>query len=198
MTTTASATPGREALRETLAAIDAKDYQRAGESALRGVATPLRLAGESLAEMLESFARPGDDAVEWRDRVLDGLDKAVPAVLDAVLVLYANVLFHRLVAPKEKPLFDLDVPSNDDVLRSAQSEIASRGAEGAAEHYATLAANESGKLVESVVKVAELWSSCADDEKNLAAFYESAEDTAEQMLSTAKTLRLSAGVFRSC
>jgi hypothetical protein len=185
-------------MRETLAAIDAKDYQRAGELALRGVATPLRVAGESLAEMLESFARPGDDAIAWRDRVLDAIDKAVPAVLDAVLVLYANVLFHRLVAPKERALFDLDVPSNDDVLKSARDEIAARGAEGAAEHYATLATNESGKLVESVVKVAELWSSCGDDGDKLAAFYESAEETAEQMLSAAKALRLSAGVFRSC
>lgn len=195
---TPSAQPGRDALRETLAAIDAKDYQRAGEAALRGVATPLRLAGESLAEMLESFATPGEEPVKWRDRVLDALDKAVPAVLDAVLVLYANVLFHRLVAPKEKALFDLDVPSNEDVLRTAREEIGTRGAEGAAEHYATLATNESGKLVEAVVKVAELWASCADDEKNLAAFYDEAEGTAEQMLSAAKTLRLSAGVFRSC
>lgn len=191
-------TPGRDALRETLAAIDAKDYQRAGEAALRGVATPLRLAGESLAEMLERFAKPGDDAAAWRDRVLAALDEAVPNVLDAVLVLYANVLFHRLVAPKEKPLFDLDVPSNDDVLKSAHGEIVARGAESAAEHYATAAANESGKLVESIVKVAELWSSCADDGKNLAAFYDSAESTAEEMLSTAKTLRMAAGVFRSC
>jgi hypothetical protein len=148
--------------------------------------------------MLESFARPGDDPVEWRDRVLDALDQAVPAVLDAVLVLYANVLFHRLVAPKEKPLFDLDVPSNEDVLRMARDEIGARGAEGAAEHYANLATNESGKLVEAVVKVAELWSSCADDGQNLAAFYDSAESTAEQMLSAAKSLRLAAGVFRSC
>jgi hypothetical protein len=195
---TPSATPGRDALRETLAAIDAKEYQRAGEAALRGVATPLRLAGESLAEMLESFASPGEDPVSWRDRVLDALDKAVPAVLDAVLVLYANVLFHRLVAPKEKPLFDLDVPSNDDVLRTAREEIGTRGAEKAAEHYANLATTESGKLVEAVVKVAELWSSCAEDEKNLAAFYDSSEGTAEEMLSAAKTLRLAAGVFRSC
>jgi hypothetical protein len=195
---TPSLQPGRDALRETLSAIDAKDYQRAGESALRGVATPLRLAGESLAVLLEGFAQPGDDAAQWRDRVLAALDEAVPAVLDAVLVLYANVLFHRLVAPTEKALFELDVPSNEDVLRMASGEIAARGAEGAAEHFATVATNDSGKLVESVVKVAELWSSCADDEKNLAAFYESAEDTAEQMLSTAKTLRLAAGVFRSC
>jgi hypothetical protein len=198
MTTNASTTPGRDALRETLSAIDAKDYQRAGEAALRGVATPLRLAGESLAEMLESFARPGDDPVAWRDRVLEALDQAVPAVLDAVLVLYANVLFHRLVAPKEKALFDLDVPSNEDVLRMAREELDARGAEAAAEHYANLATNESGKLVEAVVKVAELWSSCADDAQNLAAFYESAESTAEQMLSAAKSLRLAAGVFRSC
>lgn len=193
-----SATPGRDALRETLAAIDAKDYQRAGEAALRGVATPLRLTGEALADMLESFARPGDDPGTWRDKVLDAIDLAVPAVLDAVLVLYANVLFHRLVAPKEKPLFDLDVPSNEDVLKTALAEIGARGAEGAAEHYANLATTESGKLVESVVKVAELWSSCADDGQNLAAFYESAESTAEEMLSTAKALRLAAGVFRSC
>ena len=195
---TPSVAPGRDALRETLAAIDAKDYQRAGESALRGVATPLRLAGESLAEMLESFAQPGEDPVAWRDRVLAAIDQAVPAVLDAVLVLYANVLFHRLVAPKEKALFDLDVPSNEDVLKMAREEIATRGAEGAAEHYANVATNESGKLVEAVVKVAELWSSCADDEKNLAAFYESSEGTAEQMLSAAKTLRMAAGVFRCC
>jgi hypothetical protein len=195
---TPSLQPGRDALRETLAAIDAKDYQRAGESALRGVATPLRLSGESLAVMLESFAEPGEDPVAWRDRVLGALDNAVPAVLDAVLVLYANVLFHRLVAPKEKPLFDLDVPSNEDVLRMAREEISSRGATAAAEHYATVATNESGKLVEAVVKVAELWSSCADDEKNLASFYDEAETTAEQMLSAAKTLRLAAGVFRSC
>lgn len=196
--TTPSSTPGRDALRETLAAIDAKEYQRAGEAALRGVATPLRLAGESLAEMLESFATPGDDAGAWRDRVLDALDRAVPAVLDAVLVLYANVLFHRLVAPKENPLFDLDVPSNEDVLRTAREEIGTRGATGAAEHYANVATSESGKLVEAVVKVAELWSSCADDAENLAAFYDSAEGTAEQMLSAAKSLRLAAGVFRSC
>lgn len=194
---TPSATPGRDALRETLAAIDAKDYQRAGEAALRGVATPLRLTGETLADMLERFAQPDEDPVVWRDKVLDAIDAAVPAVLDAVLVLYANVLFHRLVAPREKPLFDLDVPSNDDVLKTAHEEIATRGAEGAAEHYANLATNESGKLVESVVKVAELWSSCADDGQNLAAFYESSESTAEQMLSTAKALRLAAGVFRS-
>lgn len=190
-------TPGRDALRETLAAIDAKDFQRAGEAALRGVARPLRVAGESLADLLERFAKPEDDAIVWRDKVLAALDEAVPSVLDAVLVLYANVLFHRLVQPKEEPLFDLDVPSNEDVASAAVTEIQTRGLDGAADHFTHAAANGAAKLVTAIMGVAELWSSCAEDGSRLAAFYDSAEGTAEEMLATAKTLRLAAGVLRA-
>ncbi len=190
-------TAGRDALRETLAAIDGKDYQRAGEAALRGVARPLRLAGESLADLLERFAKPEDDALAWRDKVLGALDDAVPNVLDAVLVLYANVLFHRLVAPKPEPLFALDVPSNEDVAKTAAAEIETRGMEGAADHFTHAAANDAAKLVSSIMNVAELWSSCADDGSRLAAFYDSAEGAAAQMLATAKTLRVAAGVLRA-
>lgn len=190
-------TAGRDALRETLAAIDAKEYQRAGEAALRGVATPLRLAGESLADLLERFAKPEDDPVVWRDKVLAALDGAVPNVLDAVLVLYANVLFHRLVQPKEEPLFELDVPSNADVTRTAAAEVAARGLEDAAGHFTDAAANDAAELVEAIMNVAELWAGCAEDASRLGPFYESAETAAEQMLATAKSLRLAAGVLRA-
>lgn len=190
-------TPGRDALRETLSAIDAKDYQRAGEAALRGVATPLRLAGESLAELLERFAADEKDARVFREGVLGALDEAVPNVLDAVLVLYANVLFHRLVAPKEEPLFDLDVPSNEDVAKTAAAEIGRLGGEAAASHFSDVAANDAARLVEAVMEVAELWASCADDGSKLSSFYRSAEGAAEQMLAATKTLRVAAGVLRA-
>jgi hypothetical protein len=189
---------GRDALRETLAAIDAKDYQRAGETALRGVATPLRLAGEALADLLERFAKPEEDATAWRDKVLVALDDAVPNVLDATLALYANVLFHRLAQPKEEPLFELDVPSNDEVSRAAKAEIDGKGAEAAMDALTHGAANDAAKLIESIVTVADLWSSCAEDSGQLAGFYEAAESSAQQMLATAKTLRMAAAVFRTC
>src|SRR5687768_8812990 len=103
---------GRDALKQTLAAIDAQEWQRAGEIALRSVAHPLRLEGEALADLLESFAKPQEDPRAWRDKVVHALEVAVPLVLDAALALYANVLFHRLIKPREEPLFDLDVPPN--------------------------------------------------------------------------------------
>jgi hypothetical protein len=189
-------TPGRDALQETLAAIDAKDYQRAGEAALRGVATPLRLAGTSLAELLERFAKQ-EEGNAWRSSVLEALDVAIPSVLDAALVLYANVLFDRLVKPKEEPLFDLDVPANDEMAAMAKKAVAGEGLGPAVERVTNETADATAKLIEAIILVADLWSSCADDSKNLAAFYEAAEGTAQQMLATAKTMRLAAGIFRS-
>jgi hypothetical protein len=189
-------TPGRDALQETLAAIDAKDYQRAGETALRGVATPLRLAGESLAELLERFAKQ-EEGNAWRASVLDALDVAIPNVLDAALVLYANVLFDRLVKPKEEPLFDLDVPTNDEIAVVAKKAIEGKGLATAVERVTNETAGAAAKLIEAIIQVADLWSSCADDSKNLAGFYESAEGAARDMLATAKTMRLAAGIFRS-
>src|SRR5437773_2725576 len=160
-------TPGRDALQETLAAIDAKDYQRAGEAALRGVATPLRLAGESLAELLERFAKQ-EEGNAWRAIVLDALDVAIPSVLDAALVLYANVLFDRLVKPKEEPLFDLDVPANDEIAAAAKKAVADNGLGAAIERVTNETVDAAAKLIESIIQVADLWSSCADDSENLA------------------------------
>ena len=188
---------GREALRQTLAAIDAKEWQRAGEVALRSVAHPLRLEGEALADLLERFAKPLEDGRQWRDEVVAALEKSVPLVLDAALALYANVLFHRLVKPKEEPLFDLDVPANGAIDAAAEKEIEERTRQVATEHYAHAAAHEAAALVEATVKIAELWASCADDAEKLQPFYESAESGAQQMLATSKTLRMAIAVFRS-
>src|SRR5688572_22838179 len=185
---------GREALKATLAAIDAKEWQRAGEIALGGVAHPLRLEGEALADLLERFAKPLEDARHWRDEVVRALETAIPLVLDAALALYANVLFHRLVKPREEPLFDLDVPPNGAIDALAEKEIEERTREVATDHYAHAAANEAAKLVETTVKVAELWASCATDAEKLAPFYESAEAAAQEMLATSKTLRISIAV----
>ncbi len=187
---------GREALRLTLAAMDAKEWQRAGEVALGAVAHPLRLEGEALADLLERFAQPLEDPKEWRDEVVNALEGAVPLVLDAALALYANVLFHRLVKPREEPLFDIDVPANGEIDALAEKEIEERTRAVATEHYAQAAANEAAKLVETTVKIAELWASCADDAEKLQPFYESAESGAQQMLATSKTLRLAIAVFR--
>lgn len=192
----AATTAGRDALQATLRAIDAKDWQGAGEAALRGVASPLRAAGEALATLLEGFAAPGDDALAWRDDVVRALDGAVPAVLDAALVLYANVLFHRLVHPREEPLMELDVPSNAAVEAIASAELARDGAAVATERHADAAARSAAKLVEATVTVAELWSACGDDSGKLDGFYGASEGAAAQMLATAKTLRVAAAVLR--
>jgi hypothetical protein len=146
--------------------------------------------------MLERFAKPLDDARQWRDEVVNALETAVPLVLDAALALYANVLFHRLVKPKDTPLFDLDVPPNGAIDALAEKEIEERTREVATDHYAYAAANEAAKLVETTVKVAELWASCANDADQLGPFYEAAEAGAQEMLATSKTLRLAIAVFR--
>ena len=187
---------GRVALQETLAAIAAREYQRAGEIALRGVATPMRVAGEALAGLIEAFAQPGTGGIEWRDRVVVAIDDVVPKLLDGMQALYANVLFERLLRPRDEPLFKLDVPAAEDVDARAASDVAKHGAPRAALEHAGLAFGESTRLLESVLRVAETWSTCANDVEKLKEFYPLAELTAKELMERATTLRTAAVVFR--
>lgn len=187
---------GRTALQETLAAISAREYQRAGEVALRGVATPMRVAGEALAGLIEAFAQPGTGGVEWRDRVLVALDATVPVLLDAMQALYANVLFERLLHPRDEKLFTLDVPGAEDVGARAAATIAANGADKANLDHAGQAFAESTQLLETVVRVAETWSSCANDVEKLKEFYPLAETGARELMERATTLRIASAVFR--
>lgn len=187
---------GRATLQETLAAISAQEYQRAGEIALRGVATPMRAAGEALAGLIEAFARPGRGGVEWRDRVVVALDDVVPKLLDGMQALYANVLFERLLRPREDLLFKLDVPSAEEVDARAAADVATQGAAQATLEHAGQAFGESTRLLETVLRVAETWSSCANDVEKLKEFYPLAEAGAKELMERATTLRVAAAVFR--
>jgi hypothetical protein len=187
---------GRTTLQETLAAIAAGEYQRAGEVALRGVATPMRVAGEALAGLIEAFAQPRTGGVEWRDRVVVAIDDTVPKLLDGMQALYANVLFERLLRPRDEQLFKLDVPGAEDVDARAAADVTKNGAHQAALDHAGQAFGESTRLLESVVRVAETWSSCANDVEKLKEFYPLAELTAKEMMERATTLRIAAVVFR--
>ena len=187
---------GRTTLQETLAAIAAREYQRAGEIALGGVATPMRLAGEALAGLIEAFAQKGAGGTEWRDRVVVALDDTVPKLLDGMQALYANVLFERLLHPREEPLFKLDVPAPSDVDARAAADIRALGAEGANLDQARRAFEESTKLLEMVLRVAETWASCAADVEKLKDFYPLAESAAKEMMERATSLRVATAVFR--
>ncbi len=187
---------GRTTLQETLAAIAAREYQQAGEIALRGVATPMRAAGEALAGLIEAFAQPGTGGVEWRDRVVVALDDTVPKLLDGMQALYANVLFERLLHPRDEQLFKLDVPGADDVDTRAAADVAKQGAHRATLDHAGQAFGESTRLLETVLRVAETWSSCANDVEKLKEFYPLAETGAKEMMERATTLRIAAAVFR--
>lgn len=187
---------GRTTLQETLAAIAAREYQRAGEIALRGVATPMRASGEALAGLIEAFAQPGTGGTEWRDRVVVAVDDTVPKLLDGMQALYANVLFERLLHPRDEQLFKLDVPSAEDVEARAAADIAKNGAQQATLDHAGQAFGESTRLLETVLRVAETWSSCANDVEKLKEFYPLAETGAKEMMERATTLRIAAIVFR--
>ena len=187
---------GRTTLQETLAAIAAREYQRAGEVALRGVATPMRVAGEALAGLIEAFAQPGTRGVEWRDRVVVAIDDTVPKLLDGMQALYANVLFERLLRPRDEQLFKLDVPGPEDVEARAAADVAKQGVDKAALDHAGQAFGESTRLLDSVLRVAETWSSCANDVEKLKEFYPLAELAAKEMMERATTLRIAAVVFR--
>jgi hypothetical protein len=186
---------GRTTLQETLAAIASREYQRAGEIALGGVASPMRLAGEALAGLIEAFAQSGRGGTEWRDRVVVALDDVVPKLLDGMQALYANVLFERLLRPRDEPLFKLDVPSAEDVSARAAADVASLGEEGANLDHARRAFEESTKLLETVLRVAETWASCAADVEKLKEFYPLAEIAAQEMMERASTLRVAGAVF---
>lgn len=187
---------GRTTLQQTLEAISAQEYQRAGELALGGVATPMRLAGEALAGLIEAFAETGEGGAEWRDRVVVALEDTVPKLLDAMQALYANVLFERLLRPRDEALFKLDVPSPDDVEARAEAAVTALTAEGASLDHARRAFEESTKLLETVLRVAETWASCAADSEKLKEFYPLAELAAKEMMDRATTLRVATVVFR--
>jgi hypothetical protein len=187
---------GRTTLQETLAAIAEREYQRAGEIALRGVATPMRVAGEALAGLIEAFAQPGLGGTEWRDRVVIALDDTIPKLLDGMQALYANVLFERLLRPRDEPLFKLEVPGPDGVDARAAADVAQQGADKANLEHAGQAFGDSTRLLESVMRVAETWSSCANDVEKLKEFYPLAETTAKELMERATTLRVAAAVFR--
>jgi hypothetical protein len=187
---------GRTTLQETLAAIAEREYQRAGEIALRGVATPMRVAGEALAGLIEAFAQPGLGGIEWRDRVVVALDDTIPKLLDGMQALYANVLFERLLRPRDEPLFKLDVPGPEDVDARAAADVAKLGADKANLEHAGQAFGDSSRLLESVMRVAETWSACANDVEKLKEFYPLAESGAKELMERATTLRIAAAVFR--
>lgn len=187
---------GRTTLQQTLDAIAAREYQGAGEIALRGVATPMRLVGEALAGLIEAFSESGAGGVEWRDRVVVGLDDTVPKLLDGMQALYANVLFERLLRPRDEPLFKLDVPGAEEVSARAAADVVKHGVEGANLEHARQAFAECTHLLESVLRVAETWSSCANDAEKLKEFYALAEEAAKELMERATTLRVAATVFR--
>ena len=187
---------GRITLQQTLDAIAAREYQRAGGIALGGVASPMRLAGEALAGLIEAFAQPGAGGVEWRDRVGVAIDDTVPKLLDAMQVLYANVLFERLLRPRDEVLFKLDVPGLDEVDARAAADVAAHGAEHANLQHARDAFAESTGLLETVLRVADTWVSCANDVEKLKEFYPLAETGAKELMDRASTLRVANAVFR--
>ncbi|CAN5919530.1 hypothetical protein BH11MYX4_BH11MYX4_66450 [soil metagenome] len=187
---------GRTTLQDTLAAIADREYQRAGEVALGGVATPMRLLGEALAALIEAFAESGAGGTEWRDRVVIALDATVPTLLDGMQALYANVLFERLLRPREEPLFKLDIPGPETVVARAAALIAEHGAEGANLEQARAAFAEGTHLLETVLRVAETWASCAGDPERLKDFYALADEAAKELMDRATTLRVAATVFR--
>lgn len=186
---------GRTTLQETLAAISAQEYQRAGEVALGGVATPMRLLGESLAGLIEAFAEPGAGGTEWRDRVVVAIDATVPALLDGMQALYANVLFERLLRPRAESLFRLDVPGPEDVAARAAALVATEGLAGANLAQARDVFAECTHLLETVLRVAETWASCAADPERLKDFYPLADEAAQELMARATTLRVASAVF---
>ena len=187
---------GRAALQETLAAIAAREYQRAGATALGGVATPLRIAGEALAALTEAFAQPGTRGLEWRDRVVLALDETVPALLDGMQALYANVLFERLLHPTVDPLFTLDVPDPEEIAARAAADVEAYGSDQANLEHAGKVFAEATQLLETVLRVAETWSSCANDVEKLKEFYPLAGRGAKELMDRATTLRIASAVFR--
>lgn len=187
---------GRTTLQQTLDAIAAREYQRAGEIALGGVGSPMRLAGEALAGLIEAFAQTGTGGVEWRDRVVVAIDDTVPKLLDGMQVLYANVLFERLLRPRDEALFKLDVPGADVVEARAAADVATHGAEQAALVHARDAFADSTRLLETVLRVAETWVACANDVEKLKELYPLAETAAKGLMEQAVTLRVAAAVFR--
>ncbi len=187
---------GRATLQQTLEAIAAREYQRAGEIALGGVATPMRLVGEALAGLIEAFAQSGLGGVEWRDRVVVAIDDTAPKLFDALQALYANVLFERLLHPRDEPLFKLDVPTPDDIEARAAAQVRERGAEAANLELARVAVAESTRVLETVLGVADTWASCANEPEKLKEFYALADVAAQEMMERATTLRVAAAVFR--
>lgn len=187
---------GRTILQQTLDAIAAREYQRAGEIALGGIGSPMRAAGEALAGLIEAFAQPGTGGVEWRDRVVVAIDDTVPKLLDGMQVLYANVLFERLLRPRDEPLFKLDVPGADVVEARAKDDVTRLGAEQATLAHARDAFAESTKLLETVLRVAETWMACANDVEKLKELYPLAELAAKELMERAVTLRVAAEIFR--
>ena len=188
---------GRAALQETLAAITEREYQRAGAAALGGVATPLRIAGEALAALIEALAQPGTRGAEWRDRVVRALDDTVPALLDGMQALYANVLFERLLHPRDEALFTLDVPDADEVTARAAADIAAYGREKANLDHAGRVFAEATQVLEIVLRVAETWSSCANEVEKLDEFYPLAGTGAKALMDRATTFRVASAVFRA-
>jgi hypothetical protein len=186
---------GRAALQETLAAIAAREYQRAGATALGGVATPLRIAGEALAGLIEAFAQPGTGGAAWRDRVVRALDETVPALLDGMQALYANVLFERLLHPTDEPLFTLEVPDPEAVAARAAADVAAHGRDKANLEHAGKVFTEATRLLETVLRVADTWSSCANDVEKLKEFYPLAGRGAKELMECATTLRVASALF---
>jgi len=187
---------GRRTLQETLAAVAAQEYQRAGEIALGGVATPMRLLGEALAGLVEAFAESGDGGAEWRDRVVVALDAAVAPLLDGMQALYANVLFERLLRPRAEPLFELDVPGPEAIETRAAALVAAHGIEYATLQQARDVFAECTHLLETVLRVAETWASCAADAERLKAFYPLADEASQELMARATSLRVASALFR--
>jgi|GEM_PF-6909687 len=200
---------GRETLQKTLDAIAAREFQRAGETALSGVATPLRVAGEALAGLVEAFAQKHAGAAssasnaavdalgsEWRDRVVVAIDDVVPKLLDAMQVLYANVLFERLLRPREEPMFKLEVPATEEIAKRAADEVRARGRADASLHHAGTAFQDATRVLDEIVRVADTWSACANDAEKLKEFYAQADEVAKDLMDRATSLRVAAAIFR--
>ena len=78
----------------------------------------------------------------------------------------------------------------------AAADVAAHGAEGANLEHARQAFAECTHILETVLRVAETWASCASDPEKLKEFYPLAEAAAQELMLRATTLRVAATVFR--
>jgi hypothetical protein len=87
------------------------------------------------------------------------------------------------------------VPGADEVEARAAADVRGKGAEKANLQHAGEAFGESTRLLETVLRVAETWSSCANDVEKLKEFYPLAGRGAKELMECATTLRVASALF---